>query len=207
MTLTPTADIPWSTDWRDPVLMAYEIIPMSTGQYNPQYTTSKQGFSHWPPGFIKRCLSAKKTCAQTHAPWMPMFLSTWFQTVILNDTRKNGENICQLPASPPFIFSHWLRLQIFMESKGFVPFVLTRHGCHVLWYLEIHHAHSTLQYKDFNTYVEKTIHKIMQKSLMEDGKSDQKQSPKALTKKLWASTLGYGFLTLPCFKSTSGMAW
>ena len=102
---------------------------------------------------------------------------------------KRGFFFCQLPASPPFIFSHWLRLQIFMESKGFVPLCLP--GTGVMFYdtWRFIHAHSTLQYKDFNTYVEKSIHKIMQKGLYEDGKSDQKQSPKALTKKLWASTI------------------
>lgn len=31
--------------------------------------------------------------------------------------------------------------------------------------------------------------------------------PRCISWPLWASTLGYGFFTLPCFKSTGGIAW
>ena len=140
--------------------MAYEIIPMSTG-YNPQYTENKQGFGHWPPGFFKRCLSAKKHVHKhTHTHTLDAHVSInmisnkhleWYE-------EKQGNkfaNSLQLPkshgnlgfpstflrvwrtcestnsATPPFISSHWLRLRIPMKCKGFVPFALTKQGCHV----------------------------------------------------------------------------
>jgi hypothetical protein len=31
--------------------------------------------------------------------------------------------------------------------------------------------------------------------------------PRCISWPLWASTLGYEFFTLPCFKSTGGIAW
>ena len=99
-------------------------------------------FCHWPPGFFKRCLSAKKNiCTNTHTPWVPMFLSTWFK-------------------------------------RDLSPLCLAQVSCFVLWYLEIHHEHSTLQYKDFNTYVEQSIHKIMQKVLWRMGNLIRNNPPK-----------------------------
>lgn len=173
--------------------MAYEIIPMSSG-YNPQYTANKQGLGHWPPGFFKRCLSAKKTCAQTHIPWMPMFLSTWFQTNILNDTRKNrntslltlcnSQKVMEIWASTSHLyFPLCLRQTVYKfgdpsfhllsltttpnshEMQWICPLCAYQTGVSCLWYLEIHHVHSTLQVAllqkttAHNRYIEKMITK------------------------------------------------
>ena len=77
--------------WRDPVFNnGLWNNPYITGKHNTGDTANKQGFSHWPPGIFKRF--SNETYPQTHAPWVPQLLSTWFQTNMLNDLRKHEEN-------------------------------------------------------------------------------------------------------------------
>lgn len=151
--------------------MAYEIIPMSTG-YNPQYTANKQGFGHWPPGFFKRCLSAKKH-VHKHTPLgCPCFYQHDFKQTSWMIRGKTGKQVCQLPATPkkswkfgfPIYFPsclthmwvykfgdssfHLLSLTTTPNShemQGICPPCAYQTGVSCLWYLEIHRARSTLQ--------------------------------------------------------------